>query len=158
LVMIYNLKPPQVACAQYAIARLGLPVILEYEDGAFISDGAAIRRNGSLLSKFYLSTAQRLIENVSGCIAVSPYLLAQTPARVPKLLLRGVVNRHLTDRKEDINGSKLNRVIFSGTHERSQGLEQLVRAWRVLGLPDWELHIAGQGPLTDTLRKLAGDR
>jgi hypothetical protein len=30
LVIIYNLKGPQVVCANYAIRRLGLPVVLEY--------------------------------------------------------------------------------------------------------------------------------
>ena len=37
LVIIFNLKPPQISCANYAIRRLGLPVILEYEDDAFVS-------------------------------------------------------------------------------------------------------------------------
>jgi len=34
-------------------------------------------------------------------------------------------------------------------------LEQLVSAWRRLKLKDWELHIAGIGPIEEALRKLA---
>ena len=37
LVIIFNLKEPQVTCANYAIRRLGLPVILEYEDDRFVN-------------------------------------------------------------------------------------------------------------------------
>jgi len=37
LVIIFNLKEPQVACANYALRRLGVPVILEYEDDRFVN-------------------------------------------------------------------------------------------------------------------------
>src|SRR5262245_12914165 len=36
VVIIYNLKLPQVICGLYAMRRLGLPVVLEYEDDAFV--------------------------------------------------------------------------------------------------------------------------
>ena len=36
LVIIYNLKRPQVECARYAMDHLGLPVVVEYEDDAFV--------------------------------------------------------------------------------------------------------------------------
>src|SRR4030095_14603302 len=35
--IIFNLKLPQISCATYASKRLGLPVILEYEDDIFVS-------------------------------------------------------------------------------------------------------------------------
>src|SRR4029453_3810795 len=37
LVIIFNLKSPQISCATYASRHLGLPVILEYEDDVFVS-------------------------------------------------------------------------------------------------------------------------
>jgi glycosyltransferase involved in cell wall biosynthesis len=53
----------------------------------------------------------------------------------------------------------MNWVVFSGTHYRAQGLEQLITAWRRAKLADWELHLAGQGEMTVTLEKMAeGDR
>src|SRR5580704_15864888 len=36
LVLIYNLKVAQVAFAEYAMKKLGLPVVLEYEDDHFL--------------------------------------------------------------------------------------------------------------------------
>src|SRR5437867_584428 len=36
VVMIYNFKLPQILCAHWAMRRLGLPVVLEYEDDAFV--------------------------------------------------------------------------------------------------------------------------
>ena len=148
-VMIYNLKPPQVACANYAMSRLGLPVILQYEDGF---DGVWAKRENRLTSRYYVSKAKRLLRSVSACIAASPYLLSQTPTFIPKLLLRGMVGNTLVSANKSL---KENRVVFSGTHERTQGLEQLLRAWEMLRLPDWELHIAGQGPLTASLQRMA---
>jgi glycosyltransferase involved in cell wall biosynthesis len=148
-VMIYNLKPPQVACANYAMSRLGLPIILQYEDGF---DGVWAKSGNSLTSRYYVSKAKRLLRSVSACIAASPYLLSQTPTFIPKLLLRGVVGSTLVSANKSL---KQNRVVFSGTHERTQGLEQLLRAWEMIRLPDWELHIAGQGPLTVSLQSMA---
>src|SRR5215467_1133599 len=36
LAIIFNLKGPQVACANYAMSRLRIPVVLEYEDDRFV--------------------------------------------------------------------------------------------------------------------------
>jgi glycosyltransferase involved in cell wall biosynthesis len=152
-VLIYNLKPPQVACADYAIRRLGLPVILEYEDDHFL--GVAESGGSRFTSKFHLSGARRLLSSLSGCVAVSPSLLTQVPERVPKLLLLGVVGDAVLKATEQTRNERRNWVVFSGTHSWAQGLEQLVKAWGVANLPGWELHIAGHGHLTATLHKLA---
>jgi glycosyltransferase involved in cell wall biosynthesis len=153
VVLIYNLKPAQITCADYAIRRLGLPIILEYEDDAF-SDVWGTNDSG-VSSRYYLSRAKALLNCVSACAAISPYLLSQAPASVPKLLLRGVVSESIVKLSQTSNGARKNWVVFSGTHEETQGLEQMIKAWRMLGMPDWELHVAGQGPVTGLLRKLA---
>jgi glycosyltransferase involved in cell wall biosynthesis len=153
MVMIYNLKPPQVACANYAIRRLGLPVILEYEDDAFSSFLG--RGRTPFTSRYYLYKARQLLGSVSACVAVSPHLLAQTPSSLPKLLLRGVLGDATVSAKTSSNVPRQNWVVFSGTHSRTKGLEQLVKAWEMAGPPDWELHIAGHGVLTDRLRQMA---
>jgi glycosyltransferase involved in cell wall biosynthesis len=159
-VLIYNLKPAQVACANYARRRMGLPVVLEYEDNAFVSDGAdGPGRRSRVTSRFYVAGAKRLLNVLSGCVAVSPYLLAQTPQSIPKFLLRGVVSHHIANGSRPLNGARKSWVVFSGTLEWSQGLTELLKGWRTLALPDWELHIAGQGPMTAALKQMAaGDR
>jgi hypothetical protein len=153
IVIIYNLKPPQVTCARYSIRKLNLPVILEYEDDAF--QGVWGNSGTKLTSKYYARKARCLLGEVSGCMGVSPYLLSQTRGHIPKVLLRGVVGDAIATFQECRNVSREKWVVFSGTHERSQGLEQLVRAWRILGMSDWQLHIAGEGPITPTLKNLA---
>jgi len=153
VVMIYNLKPPQVTCANYAIRRLGLPVILEYEDDQFIE--MAAMGGTRFTGRFYLSGAKRLLGSLSGCVAVSPYLLSQVPDNVPKLLLLGVVSEAIRKATEQGKNGRQNWVVFSGTHSWAQGLEQLIKAWGIATLPGWELHIAGHGHLTATLHKLA---
>jgi glycosyltransferase involved in cell wall biosynthesis len=153
LVMIYNLKPPQVACANYAIRRLGLPVVLEYEDDAF-SDVWGQGGN-RITSGRYISEAKRLMGYLSGCAAISPYLLSQAPALAPKLLLRGIVSEAIVRLGQDRNGTRNNRVVFCGTFERTQGLEQMITAWRKTRPPGWELHLAGHGPLAGALEGLA---
>ena len=153
LVIIYNLQGPQLACARHAIRRLGLPVVLEYEDDRFVNvqgqaveDGFALRRDKR--------AAQELFRQVSGCIAVSPHLLSQLPAGIPTLLLRGVVGEDLVKAGAESSGRK-NVVFFSGTHIASNGVAQLIEGWREVGLPDWELHITGAGQLTESLREMA---
>jgi glycosyltransferase involved in cell wall biosynthesis len=153
-VIIYNLQRAQIGCARYAIRRLGLPVILQYEDDAFVNvHGHA---SDGMISKYHRFACRKILKSISGGTGVSPYLMSQMPPQIPKLLLRGIVSDEILRTSK---AGKKNWVVFSGTHEGTQGLEQMVKAWRILDVPDWELHIAGQGPLTAALEKLAqGDR
>jgi glycosyltransferase involved in cell wall biosynthesis len=153
LLFIYNLKLPQVACARYALDRLGLPVILEYEDDHFLDTSSV---SGSrLTSNIGLREAERLLEDLAGCVAGSSDLLSQVPGVIPQLLLPGVVGDAIV--KGLPQSPRRNWVVFSGTHSSYQGLEQLVKAWAKLTVPHWELHIAGHGAVTSELRRLAAD-
>jgi glycosyltransferase involved in cell wall biosynthesis len=155
LVIIWNLQGPQLACANYAIRHLGLPVILEYEDDRFVDvRGQAV--NGFVLRRD-MGVSRRLFRQVSGCIAVSPHLLSQVPSGIPTLLLRGVVGADLVEASGESSDRRKNLVLFSGTHIASNGVAQLIDGWRGVGLPDWELHITGYGQLTDGLRQMAAD-
>ena len=152
-VFIYNLKPPQVTCANFAIKHLGLPVILEYEDNAFFDDD---QPNGTnFTSKFQLSRVKTLLRSLSGCLAGSPSLLSQVRGNVPKLLLPGVVDEVLSMAATKSEIPRRNWVVFSGTHSPFQGLEQLIEAWKQAKPTGWELHIAGQGAITDVLHNLS---
>jgi glycosyltransferase involved in cell wall biosynthesis len=153
-VIIYNLQDAQIGSAIHATRRLGVPVVLQYEDDSFVDVHG--RAGQGLLSRYRRYKCRKALTAVSGGMAVSPYLMSQLPTHVPKFLLRGVVSGEIL--KLSPNGPRKNWVVFSGTHEGTQGLEQLVRAWHLLELPDWELHIAGQGPLTPVLERLANGR
>jgi glycosyltransferase involved in cell wall biosynthesis len=132
-------------------------VILEYEDDLFANVHGKPAKG--LLARYHRGIYARMLKRVSGCMAVSPYLLSQLPSAIPKLLLRGVVGEAIINLNHQPTASRKNWVVFSGTHEGTQGLEQLIKAWRMLGLLDWELHIAGRGPITPKLQELAeGDR
>jgi glycosyltransferase involved in cell wall biosynthesis len=156
VIMINNLKPPQVICAGYGILRFGLPVVLQYEDGAFgTGKGNGDLRKRNITAQVYLAAARWLLTRVSACVAVSPDLLAQTPPAIPKLLLRGVVGDEIVTATEQASGARNNWIVFSGTHFRAYGLEQLITAWSKVNVPGWELHIAGQGELTETLQRIA---
>lgn len=151
LVIIYNLKLPQIACADYAMRRLGLPVVFEYEDDAFLDIAG---KEESKARTPFGGDISKLLSIVTGCLAVSPHLLSQLPAAIPKLLLRGAVGHDLMQSSEQMSIVKKNWVLFSGTHYRSKGIKQLIAAWRELSMPDWELHITGYGELTDILQKM----
>jgi glycosyltransferase involved in cell wall biosynthesis len=151
LVLIYNLKVAQVVCAEYARDRLGLPVVLEYEDDNFLDvDGqpAAGLRPG------YVRRARKVLSSIAGGLACSPHLLAQLPADVPQLLVRGVVGEDIFRASKAVTQKK-NWVLFSGTHYRTKGIAPLIQAWPQAQLPDWELHITGEGEETESLKKLA---
>jgi glycosyltransferase involved in cell wall biosynthesis len=153
LVIIFNMKPPQVSCANYAIKRLGLPVILEYEDDAFLSVFG--KTSDGLVSGYHRSAYMRILNSVSGCMAVSPHLLSQLPPHVPSLLLRGVVGDDVSKTSEQMKATKKNWVVFAGTHIESNGIKELIIGWKIAGLSGWELHITGFGGMTEELRKMA---
>jgi glycosyltransferase involved in cell wall biosynthesis len=153
LVIIFNLKPPQISCASYAIKHLGLPVIFEYEDDVFVSvSGDA--ENG-WVSKCYRSAYRRILTTVSGCMAVSPHLLSQLPLHIPMILLRGIVGDDVLKASEEMKTKKRNCVLFSGTHVESNGVRELIAGWQIAAIPGWELHITGFGAMTEELRKMA---
>ena len=153
LVIIFNLKGPQVTCANYALRSLRVPVILEYEDDRFVN--VVGKADGDFLSKYRNRSCKSLLAAVSGCIGVSPHLLSQLPEHVPKMLLRGVVGDDLVGARKQSIGAKSNRILFSGTHIESNGVANLIAAWRSAPVDGWELHITGYGELTDLLRKMA---
>src|SRR5687767_1708798 len=150
LVLIYNLKPPQVTCADYAI-RHGLPVVMEYEDDQFLEIWEP--NFSRFTSNVWEKQARQLLPRVSGCVAGSADLLAQV-GDVPKLLLPGVIDRAIVTEGERSNGRR-NWVVFSGTHSRYQGLTSLITSWKQTPQPGWELHIAGHGEITSELHALA---
>jgi hypothetical protein len=149
MVVIYNLKPPQVTCANYALAR-GLPVVMEYEDDQFLEIWEP--NFSRLTSNIWEKQARQLLPRVSGCVAGSADLLAQV-GDVPKLLLPGVIDRAIISAGGA--NERRNWVVFSGTHSRYQGLSALITSWRRTPPAGWELHIAGHGEETATLHALA---
>jgi glycosyltransferase involved in cell wall biosynthesis len=152
VVIIFNLKAPQIACANYA-ARLGIPVVLEYEDDIFHEVEG--QRSKGLITRYHHRRCRKVIAASAACIAVSPYLLSQAPSSRPTLLLRGVVGHDVLAASERRNGSRKNIVLFSGTHQHANGVGELINGWRSVGIPGWELHITGHGGLTESLRKMA---
>jgi glycosyltransferase involved in cell wall biosynthesis len=152
LVIIFNMRWPQVAVATYAMRTLRIPVVLEYEDDTFIS---VHEERWSPLNGAYRSACLRLLSNVNGCIGVSPYLLSQLPPTIPQLLLRGVVGPDIVEAEGRSRGQKKNWVLFAGTHIESNGVGALIDAWKQMNLPGWELHITGHGHLTPTLKAAA---
>jgi hypothetical protein len=153
LVIIFNLKEQQVTCANYALRRLRIPVILEYEDDRFVN--VVGKTESGWLTDYRARSCKNLIAAVSGCIAVSPHLISQLPNRVPRMLLRGVVGDDLVQASKRSIGAKLNRILFSGTHIESNGVAPLIAAWRSAPIDGWELHITGCGELTNMLRQMA---
>jgi glycosyltransferase involved in cell wall biosynthesis len=155
VVMVYNLKGPQVACANHAIRNLGLPVILEYEDDAFVDVFGA--EEDSFMSRMRRTGLQDLLRKISGCIGVSPFLLSRVDPSIPQMLLRGVVGDDYLQIGKRAHDQRNNWVVFSGTHYRSKGLEPLIRAWKMLQPEGWQLHIAGHGELTKKLEQESAD-
>jgi glycosyltransferase involved in cell wall biosynthesis len=154
-VLIYNFKVPHVMCARYAAERLGLPIILDYGDDAFVNiagqETTGFRRN------WHLSSVRRILRLASAGIGATPHLLTQMPSSIPKLLLRGVVSDEIAKAIKPPVLSRKNWVVFSGTLFRTKGLEQLIEAWDILAPIGWELHIAGDGELSDRLHQLAAN-
>jgi glycosyltransferase involved in cell wall biosynthesis len=152
VIIIFNLKRPQIACARYAV-RHRIPVMFEYEDDIFRDVEGQV--SSGIIARYHRRQYRHVLNSVSGCVAVSPHLLSQVQRDVPKLMLRGVVG-------DDIVAAarcqpKRNIVLFSGTHIRSNGVKELIAAWRIAPVAGWELHITGYGDMSDELRAMARD-
>jgi hypothetical protein len=153
IVIVFNMKRAHIACANFAIRTLRLPVVLEYDDDSFVDVVGQAGRG--FLTKFHNEACAGVIKSVSGGFAVSPYLLSQLPPDVPQLLLRGVLGDDIVTTSEQTKGARKNWVLFSGTHIESNGIGELIKAWGLVQIPDWELHITGHGQLTNELKQMA---
>lgn len=151
LVMIFNLHRPNIACANYAMRQHGLPIVLEYEDDSFVD--VTGMPSDTLLEKIHQQSFTRLLRRVSGAIGVSPHLLAQCPEHVPKRLLRGVVGDDIAAASAAFPEKK-NWVLVAGTLTRDVGIRQVIEAWELAKLEDWELHITGHGEFAEELKGL----
>jgi glycosyltransferase involved in cell wall biosynthesis len=154
-VLIYNLKVPQIMCAEHAAEKLRLPVVFEYEDDAFLDiDG----RPAAGLRPGYIRRAKSILASVSGGFACSPHLLAQLPANRPRMMVRGAVGDEILRASGKPDSAKKDWVLFSGTLSHTKGVAPLIQAWSQAQLRGWELHIAGDGPEAAALKKMANDR
>ena len=151
--LVYNFKEPQSLTALYAARVFKIPVVLEYEDDAFVD--VLGRSARGVRATFDRRLIRAVFRSISGCIGVSPYLLSQVPSTVPQLLLRGVIGRHIIDLADDPSIERQDWVVFSGTHSLAKGLVPLLEAWRLCRPPGWQLHIAGHGGLTSQLKAAA---
>ncbi|HSU53689.1 MAG TPA: glycosyltransferase [Candidatus Dormibacteraeota bacterium] len=150
LAFVWNMQHPQVVCADYALRRLNIPVILQYEDDTFVSIGGEQIR----FTPGHREYAQRMLKQFSGCCGCSPWLLSQLPSDIPKLLLRGALGKDIVECSKQV-ADKKDWVLFSGTHAPQYAIPALIAAWQK-GVPaGWELHITGEGDETPQLRKLA---
>ena len=153
-VIVYNLKLPQVAAALYATDRLGLPVVVEFEDDSFVDIGG--QTVGGLKANYQRARELKVLRQAAASICVSPHLQTRFPADRPSMLLRGVISEQIVAcaRRSPVAARK-NIVAFSGTFTANKGLVPLVEAWKTLDPRGWELHIAGDGAIAAELRALA---
>ena len=118
--LVYNMKRAQIRCTRYANKQLGIPVILEYEDDSFVDVHG--RRAVGPLAAVHDARVREALNTVSAVFAPSPYLLAQCPDGIPKVLVRAVVNHHIV-RLRASGLPKRQWVVFSGNareHARSR--------------------------------------
>jgi glycosyltransferase involved in cell wall biosynthesis len=154
LCLVYNFKQPQAIAALYAKA-LGIPVVSEYEDDALVDVGGNAEKG--LRTAIDRLLVSRVLQSISGCIAVSPHLLSKAPRTIPRMMLRGIIGPEIVSLPNGACQPRKNWVVFSGTHYRSKGLPELIAAWKMLQPQDWELHIAGHGELTRQLENSASE-
>jgi glycosyltransferase involved in cell wall biosynthesis len=153
--IIYNLKVPQVSVALHASEKLGLPVIVEFEDDSFV-DIAGRPSTAGIKARWQRSRELKVLNQAAASICVSPHLQTRFKPGKPSLLLRGVISEQITAcaQRNPVEQRK-NIVAFSGTFTSTKGLVPLIEAWKTLHLPGWELHIAGDGAIADDLRRRA---
>jgi len=156
LIIAYNLQEPQSVTCLYAIKRLGIPVVLEYEDDSLVQeDGRAQRGLRALIDRRLVKLA---LASVDATVGVSPHLLSQSSHRGPQLLLRGVISPEILQIPDHTSSARNDWVVFSGTHSWEKGLPQLIAAWKLARPSGWQLHIAGHGAVTrELVEHAAGD-
>ena len=151
LMILFNMRPGHNACAAYA-GRLRLPFILEYEDDAFVDVYG--RAAGGFRARRQREACLNTLRLAAGGIGVSPHLLSQFRAEVPKLLLRGVVSDDIAGTGEPVSVKK-NWIVYTGTHNAANGIGELIQAFGRVNAPGWELHICGHGEKTPQFKELA---
>ena len=123
--LFYNFKLRKWFAPNYLFDASRIPVILEYEDDAFVDVNG---KNERAPPRCHLYAARKTLKVISGCIGVSPHLLAQAPSSIPKLLLPGMVSSEILEIMKGGELPRKNWIVFSGTFYKTKGLEQLLKA------------------------------
>jgi len=147
MIFTYNISHTETTAALWA-ARRGVPVVVEYEDDAFVNRGGVVDWMAHSRGRM----ATKLRPFVKGLLAVSPELRAQFNNH-NAALLRGIVDDDLVGIPSGggFAGGAL-KVLYAGTMDRSKGLEALLEGWRG-ALEGAELHLVGDGPLRVELER-----
>jgi glycosyltransferase involved in cell wall biosynthesis len=149
-VIVYDFSVFQVLYGMFARFVLGVPVFIEYEDDAMVTREGAIdwfNRLCKIAGGFFR-------RYVSGCIAVTPELLAQFPG-AGHMLLRGIVGRDLMDAARSKRFTKEKIVLYSGSLFSNKGADLAVEAWKNGPVDGWQLHVTGTGPLASWVEEIS---
>jgi glycosyltransferase involved in cell wall biosynthesis len=150
LAVVYNIATVHAPAMFQFGWRLGVPLVLEYEDNALVD--RAGRTSWRARHRRWLKNV--LDRRIRGCFAPSPELLAQYP-RCPTYLLRGIIADDLLAACAARLDPAERIAIFAGSLSESKGVDRLLEAWDAERPDGWALHVTGAGPLETQLRERA---
>lgn len=138
-----------VAVYAAKMRRRDLTFILDYEDGKHLITRGIDR----LLSGAAEIFGRRLF---SGALLAHPSLARRLPEHLPTLLVPGFVHttENLPKAPPAVN---LTKFVYSGSLDRTRGIDVLIGALAGLPRSGWEIHVTGDGPLKSAVAEVASD-
>ncbi len=149
LVLIDNYEFIYVVAAHAVRLFRRVDFILEYEDGKHAIDTSWHAGLSGLAEKM----GRRLVR---AAILAHPALGRRLPSNVPTMLVPGfVVRANPPSGRSPANGDV--QLLYSGSLDRTRGVDLLLAALPLLPEAGWHLHLTGAGPLKKEAAALAAE-
>jgi glycosyltransferase involved in cell wall biosynthesis len=146
VVVIDNYEFIYVVAAWFLRIFRRVTFILDYEDGKHLIDRSWSRMLSGLAEAF----GRPLIR---AAMLAHPALAKRLPASIPMELVPGFVPEKIP-LKERAAGQEV-CFLYSGTLDRTRGVDLLLESLNLLPDHGWRLDITGHGPLTDHVARVA---
>jgi hypothetical protein len=148
IIIIDNYELIYVIAAWVVRLRRRVRFVLDYEDGKHLIDRSWSR----VLSGLAEVLGRPLI---SAALVAHPSLGTRLGAQIPRELVPGFLEKQPTP---PVAGDGILRFIYSGSLDRTRGVDLLLAASMLLPQTGWHLDITGSGPLENEIAQKIKDR
>jgi glycosyltransferase involved in cell wall biosynthesis len=149
LVLIDNFEFIYVVAAYAARLRRRLRFFLDYEDGKHLIDRGLYRWLSGSAEAF----GRPLLR---GSILAHPSLALRLPKNLPSELVPGFFHPPKPRSRERLAQAPV-KFLYSGSLDRTRGVDLLLESLPLLPVTGWELHLTGAGPLERQVAAIAAE-
>lgn len=150
-IIFYNFKPEVAWAAWLAKKTLGIPIVVEFEDGYTSVEGL------SIIKRWIFKQTEKIVsKSIDAAIVVNSKLADKFT--VPTVIVRGVIDRSMLGKEQTKKKNILTtKLLYSGGLDIERGIKVAIESMKYLD-KHFELYITGKGNLESEIKQIKDPR